>query len=154
MENLSQLDPRWAKMLLGNSTTSTIKRYGCKLTSLAMMAYKKPPEVNEILKKAGAFNVDLISDTRAAKALGMKYDGVLARSALPEKPCIVEVDYNKFLSGKQQHFAVWLGFKNSQGQWMIKDPLSPPNSMNIPLPKKYDIISFRMFHEMKPNPHA
>jgi hypothetical protein len=65
MPYFSQRDPRWARLLLGNSRTTTIGGYGCKLTCLSMMVGVMPDKVNEILKKAGAFfgkNGDLLDD--------------------------------------------------------------------------------------------
>lgn len=43
---LSQRDPRWAKTLLGNSTTSTVGAYGCLVTSMAMLAGLTPDVLN------------------------------------------------------------------------------------------------------------
>ncbi len=50
---LSQRDPRWAKTLLGNSSTSTIGAYGCLVTSMAMLAGLTPDVLNTRMKPRG-----------------------------------------------------------------------------------------------------
>ncbi len=72
-----------------------------------MLVDKEPPEVNEILKKAGAFDKDLIISDKAAKALGLEYTGKeYDINKEPDWfPNIKEVDMSPS-PGKQQHFVV------------------------------------------------
>jgi lysozyme len=111
----SQRDIRWRFKFLGNSW-STIGSYGCKLCSLSMMVNKTPPEVNELLKKGGAFMKDLIIDEVAAKVLGLDYLGkdTNINNEPQFSPTIKEVKFNGY-----QHFVLRL-FEN--GQKSILDP--------------------------------
>ena len=118
----SQRDLRWAWKKLGNSNL-TIYNWGCFLCCLAMIVGKRPDEVNEILKSAGAFNgANIISD-KAAKALGLAYFGKDSNiNSMPQwSPSIKEVDYNKLLGGVQQHFV--LRIIKDDGSRAIIDPL-------------------------------
>lgn len=105
-EIYSQRDPRWKDIKLGFGET-TIGSHGCFLTSLSMMVKQTPDKVNEILKKAGAFNKDLIISERAAEALGLGYDGRDYNiNNMPKySPSIKEVDMSP-APGKQQHFVL------------------------------------------------
>ena len=128
-------------MLLGQSNTSTIGMYGCKLTSLAMLAYITPPEANKKLLDGGAFTGDLISDDKASVALSLPYNGRFAYGAIPDPKgvCMAEVDMSP-APNKQQHFVVWLGFENK-----IIDPWTGTVVKN-----PYTLVSWRMFVEKKP----
>lgn len=105
----SQRDPRWKNVKLGNSKTSTIGQYGCFVTCLSMMVNKRPDEVNEILKKAGAFNGDLLISEKAAEALNLEYKGREYNiNNMPQySPSIKEVRM-----GKSQHFVLRIIDKN------------------------------------------
>ena len=116
----SQNDIRWGWKKLGNSNL-TIYNYGCFLTCLSMMVGKRPDEVNEILKKAGAFSGANIISAKAAKALGLQYLGKETNiNNMPDwSPSIKEVDYNLKLGGVQQHFVLRL---DENGVKSILDP--------------------------------
>lgn len=140
MKYYSQRDPKWANLKLGNSN-STIGRYGCFLTSLAMLAEIPPDQANEKLKKEGAFSKDLIISDKAADALGLEYSPP-ARSAhfVPYYDCIAEVDFNPATAKKEQHFVVYLTDGKIVDPWDLN-----------PKPKKnpYNIISIRLFKKNK-----
>lgn len=140
MKYYSQRDPKWANLKLGNSN-STIGRYGCFLTSLAMLAEIPPDQANEKLKKEGAFSKDLIISDKAADALGLEYSPP-ARSAhfVPYYDCIAEVDFNPATARKEQHFVVYLTDGRIVDPWDLN-----------PKPKKnpYNIISIRLFKKNK-----
>ena len=56
LQILGQRDSRWAHMLLGTATDSTIGNYGCLLTCYAMLAGTDVPTMNELRKQTGGFN--------------------------------------------------------------------------------------------------
>jgi hypothetical protein len=99
----SQRDPRWKNIKLGFGST-TIGSHGCFLTCLSMIVGKRPDEVNEILKKAGAYSRDLMISYKAAEALGLEYNGKETNiSKMPQySPSIKEVTMGK----SSQHFVL------------------------------------------------
>lgn len=119
MQYLNQRDKRWSSIKLGFGT-STIGSHGCFLTCLSMIVDKTPPEVNEILKKAGAFYKDLIISDKAAAALGLRYLGKETDINKPPTwyPSIKEVDMSP-APGKTQHFVLRILF---DGRKRIIDP--------------------------------
>jgi len=132
MEILQQRDPRWANIKLGFGTT-TIGSHGCFLTDLSMMAGITPDKANEILKKAGAFNKDLIISDKAAKALGLEYYPPPRSEAFNcSHTCIAEVDFNPATTTKEQHFVVLQPDGTQLDSWTGKT-------------SKYRIISIRVF---------
>jgi hypothetical protein len=144
MRYYSQRDPRWAKVLLGKSKTTTIGGYGCKLVSLSMIVGMTPPEVNEILKKAGAFfgaSGDLMDDTIAAKALKLEYFGVERNIDKPPSwnPTVKEVDMSP-APGKQQHFVVRTVI---DGKKCIVDPWTG----TVRPIGAYPFVSYRLFKQ-------
>jgi hypothetical protein len=134
----SQRDPKWKDVKLGNGKT-TIGGFGCFVTSLAMLSGKTPPEVNEILKRGGYFQGDLIiSSVKMAQSLGLEYHG---RDNLvnynPKYQTIAEVDMSP-APGKQQHFVV----VNQDGS--ILDPWTGTQR-----PKGvYPLVSYRLFEKV------
>jgi hypothetical protein len=85
-----------------------------------MMVNKTPDVVNDILKKAGAFNGDLIISEKATVALGLKYYGKdININNVPDwSPSIKEVDMSPS-AGKQQHFVLRI---IENGKSFIIDP--------------------------------
>ena len=140
----SQRDYRWRWKRLGNSW-STIGGYGCYLTSLAMMVNKRPDEVNEILKKAGAFDRDLIKQEEAAKALGLLFLGREYNINKEPKfsPTLKEVDMNRWIRGKQQHFVLRI---IEGGRKAIIDPWTGTKQRI----DYYNFVSYRLFKQKLP----
>jgi hypothetical protein len=152
IEPLSQMDPRWKNKPLGQDTL-TIGKYGCLLTSLAMVANyyganETPDALNDKLKAVGGFQGALVIPAVMPAALpGIRYikyvpsenqpapmaeiDASLAAS----KPVIVEVDYSP-APGLQNH---WVVLYAKQGDdYLIRDPWPyPPDSQDVLLTKRY-----------------
>lgn len=138
MTKYSQRDSRWSLVRLGFGKT-TIGTHGCFITCLSMMVDKTPDVVNEILKKAGAFNGDLLISEKAAEALnldyfGKEYDVNKEPNYLPN---IKEVDMSPS-AGKQQHFVV-RAMEN--GKKVIIDPWTGTTQVV----GKYPFVSYRLF---------
>lgn len=57
-ETLGQRDPKWARILLGNSLSSTIGAYGCLVTSMAILAGCTPQQMNDGLRRNGGFQAE------------------------------------------------------------------------------------------------
>jgi GH25 family lysozyme M1 (1,4-beta-N-acetylmuramidase) len=140
----SQTDLRWRFKFLGNSW-STIGSYGCYLTSLSMMVGKRPDEVNEILKKAGAFDKDFIKQEEAAKALGLDFLGreYNINNEPHFTPTIKEVNYNRTGTKFSQHFVLRIIENNIK---YIIDPLGGVKR-NIAY---YPFRSYRLFKKKLP----
>jgi lysozyme len=135
----SQRDIRWRFKFLGNSW-STIGGYGCYLTSLSMMVGKRPDEVNEILKKAGAFDRDFIKQEEAANALGLDF---LGREYNIDKPPNWSPSIKEVKFGKSQHFVLRLV---ENGVKKILDPWDA-NKKRIDF---YPFVSYRKFRKPLP----
>lgn len=130
MIKYSQSDPRWANHKLG-TCNDTIGQSGCFITSLAMLAYKTPLEVNDILLKGNGFvNGCMVNSERASSLLNLSYYGISKTE--PDYPCIAETNF--YAPKVPQHFFIWLG------QGKIIDPLGGKEKDN-----PYPIISFRLF---------
>ena len=138
----SQKDIRWAlkKVGFGNQTFYSV---GCFTTCLAMMVNKRPDEVNEILKKAGAFNGNLIDSPKAAKALGLTYTGKDTNiNNMPNySPCIKEVNYYRSGIKYAQHFV--LRVIGDDGKAFICDPWGGTNRALT----YYPFSSYRLFRK-------
>jgi hypothetical protein len=125
MNHYLQTDPRWANLKYDGE--NTFARYGCFVTSLAMIADKLPTEVAKILKDNDLFTNGYINDsTKAASLLGLIYDG--KSTSKPDYDCICETLY---YGG--QHFFV-----------LLKD-----GTQLDPLGKsiKYPIKTYRLFRK-------
>lgn len=57
-ETLGQRDPKWARILLGNSLSSTLGSYGCLVTSMAVLAGCTPQQMNDALRRNGGFQAE------------------------------------------------------------------------------------------------
>lgn len=145
MKIYSQKNPKWANLKLGNSN-SKIGDYGCFLVSLSMLVEKEPPEVNEILKKAGAFSGDMIISDKAAKALGLEIiktgDPIIPNrdkniNNEPQYTSIKEVDFSP-VAGKQQHFV--LRVVEDGKKWIIDPWTGKKQVIGF-----YPFVSYRLF---------
>lgn len=142
---LYQNDPRWQDKALGFATDpgSTIGKFGCLLTSLAMVANasgadETPDTLNEKMKTAQAFQGPWVRAHQIGAAVpGLRYarnvecrdvpapladiDGSLAAG----RPVIVQVDYSPD-PGVQDH---WIVIYAKQGNdYLIRDPWRGPRS--------------------------
>ncbi|MGH2523634.1 MAG: SH3 domain-containing protein [Anaerolineales bacterium] len=135
---LYQNDERWKDKFLGFDNESTLGKFGCLLTSLAMVsnafgADVTPESLNEKMKAAGAFQGPWVRAFMIGSALpNVKYvKNVESQGDLPApmaevdaylasgKPVIVEVDYAPD-PGIQNH---WIVIYAKQGDdYLIRDP--------------------------------
>lgn len=131
----SQLDNRWANKFIGN-TKLTFGKFGCFLTSIAMLDGRKPPEINKILTDGKAINKDgLLYPDKAAKLLGMTYSYKKTNDIFP---CICETNHFKHLN-IPQHFFIMLDKET------IIDPLG-----GLKINNPYNIVSYRLFTKEVP----
>ena len=145
----SQNDPRWKNKKLGNSKSSTIGRYGCLLTSIAMMDGRPPNVMNSVLKTAGCFTGkygDLLISEKVVKALGWEYYGrEYDINKMPKwTPNIKEVDFSPS-RGKQQHFCLRVTINKKR---KIIDPIDGNiKAINYYQKKsgKTGFVSYRLF---------
>ena len=115
---LSQRDPRWKDVKIGNSTSS-IGSYGCLITSLAMYVGKTPIDVNDILKNGGGYQNDLFvwskctllglnqtyaSPKYTSSAFPKSQIDVLCKSLDAGYPALAEIDFNPATDGEEMHF--------------------------------------------------
>lgn len=130
MKKWKQGDPRWRDLTWGKNLT--MGKYGCLITSLAMLTGILPNLMLNILKKNGCFDRHgLVLHTRTAQVLGLQYLGRGTWKS-PTYPTIFEtLDYYP-----QQHFCVWLPNQN------IIDPLDGKEKRN-----PYHITSWRLYKD-------
>jgi Peptidase_C39 like family len=152
IEPLSQMDPRWKDRPLGQNTV-TIGKYGCLLTSLAMVANyygasETPDSLNDKMKAAGGFQEALVIPAVMPRAVpGTRYVKYVQSENQPAplveidaslaagKPVIVEVDYSP-APGLQNH---WIVLYAKQGDdYLIRDPWPyPAESKDVLLTARY-----------------
>lgn len=134
-------------VLLGFSTSTTIKSHGCAITAIGMLAQIPPDEVNRRLKEVqGYANTNLVLWSKLKEAIpwiefvwrGYGYDDAKVKQAISDQgACLVEVDWDgQPATNKDKHWVLAIG----NGQ--IKDPLTgkiEPFS-KYPLPTGYAII--------------
>lgn len=145
----SQRDKRWSDELLGNSKTTKIGGYGCKVTALTMCfiamgiipASWTPKDLNKKLRKGGAFfgkNGDLLDDAKTAQIFGLSVEQVYDINKEPKEPYTVkEVDMSP-APGKQQHFVFRVNDKT--GKYII-DPWTGTKQRV----GRYPFVSYRIF---------
>ena len=132
MKYYSQKDTKWAKEYIGK-TKYTIGKYGCYITSLAMLLDKTPLQLNNELIRGFCFDhVGLLLNDKAAKLLGRKYSKVKKSTIFP---CIGETDHYKKM-GYPQHFFVLLDNKTR---------IDPLDLAPLPEPNDYNVVSMRIF---------
>ncbi len=148
MFHYSQKDPRWKDKKLG-SCKDTIGQSGCKITALGMFLYKQPDEVNEEMTRDNIY-VDgcLTDDAKIAKYYNMRFDG--RTTVKPKHICIAETNDYKTRYGVPQHFFVFAPKGTlDEDRDMILDPLDEANEIAWK-ENPYHIVSYRLFHEKKP----
>lgn len=148
---LGQRDPKWARVLLGNSQSSTIGGYGCLVTSMAILAGCTPDRINEGLRANGGFQAEprggyityagfttaFEAASRACGARTVRFHHMSTKLAvgqprpfgwletlmdwLKEDHAIVEVDMDIKTTKQEQHFVAALPGK-SAGNIEIIDP--------------------------------
>ena len=139
----SQKDPRWKDVKLGK-TNLTIGKYGCFLTSLAMLEGHSPIIINEMfiinevyvdednIPDKNYLDDYLIDGIRAAKILGRTYQRVTSK---PNILCIAETNFWEG-EGSPQHFFIWC----PEGSHI--DPLTGKRPLH-----NYPVVSWRLFKE-------
>jgi hypothetical protein len=153
---LSQNDPAWKSKHLGFDNSSTIGKWGCLLTCLAMVAdrygYDETPlSLNEKLKGLGpnaGFMGALVIPASLPRVLPrLRFRNYIEchnspapipdidASLAAEMPVIVEVDYSA-APGLQNHWVVL--YQKSGGDYLIRDPWPyPPDANDVPLTVRF-----------------
>lgn len=142
---LSQRDPRWSGLTLGESS-HTIGFQGCTITCIAMFYGLTPDLVNDLLKKADAYypenendpfnpQKDLVWWTKLGQAIPgakfvYKYNQYNNDTVLQNIPCLVEV--NAASIGASRHWVLYIGNHQLIDPW---DGKIKPTST-------YDALSF------------
>ena len=147
MEKYTQRNPKYKYVKLGTCNT-TLWNDGCFVCSLSMLTNKyNPEEVNLLLRNNGGYsNGCMVNSKKAAEILELEYKGITKSKS--ESICIAET--NHFASkGVPQHFFVFApkGTVNDVCD-MILDPLDNPCYWRE---NKYNIVSYRLFAENKPD---
>ena len=135
---LSQRDPAWKDILLGNDDTSTIGRFGCLLTDLVIVSnlygfQETPASLNTKMKAAGGFLGPLIVPRLLPSALpGMRHLNFIQCRDVPAplaeidsamaagRTVIVELDFSP-ARGLQNHWVVIYAAAEG-GDYLIRDP--------------------------------
>ena len=136
-DNLYQNDPQWKDTLLGFSTSVTIGKWGCLLTSATMvvngLGFKETPQtMNEKMRGVGGFNGAAFFPAYVPAAFpGVVYSDYIDCEKVPApldridsalaagKPVIVCVDWNRD-AGIQTHWVVLKEKKNNN--YTMYDP--------------------------------
>jgi len=147
MTPISQRDPKWGNITIGNST-SKISAYGCTITCVAMLADTTPDVVNAFLTAVGGFSVDRIIWTKINETkLGLHfpdmgrqyvYNDVAVREAIEKNGgCLVEVDFDGVVATpSDRHWVLYIGNHQLIDPWT--GTIKPTSS--YPLVKGYAII--------------
>jgi hypothetical protein len=145
----SQLDERWKNKKLGFGKT-TFGSSGCPIVSIANLhkfysdSKLTPLEINEIAKKCGAFNVDMLNFSILAKELGYNYEKWTPSHPLFKKlgqRVIAETNYYSKV-GVPQHFFFYNPATNKRIDPLDKIPSWEDNS--------YPLVSYRIFTKIAP----
>ena len=122
---LSQRDPRWSSVPLGNSKTTTIGSHGCLIVNLGILAGLDPLEVNaRLLSVNGYANTNLVIWAKIKEAIphlefierGYVYNNDKVKQAISDYGgCLVEVDAAKI--GGDKHWVVYIGDKQMIDPW-------------------------------------
>ena len=129
-----QRNPRYKGLKLGDSNTS-MQQYGCFLMSLSYVSGKDPLEVNELLRKNGGYNGDMIVSPKAFELLGLKYIGKFTDiNYMPKQ----ELSIKEVWLGRSKHFVVRI---NKNGKRTIFDPWQ---GKIMPI-NEYKFVSYRVF---------
>lgn len=145
VQPLSQQDPRWKNILLGNDKTSTIGTFGCLVTCLTMVgnaygANETPASLNDKMKSAGGFQGGLVIPAVLPAVVSQVHFNRFQLCENPPAPLsdieatlasggqvIVEVDYSP-AAGLQSHWVILLG--KSGNDYVIQDPWPFPVDAN------------------------
>jgi hypothetical protein len=136
----SQKDPRWASNKVGYGKM-TFSQVGCLLTSVANKLKfdgieMTPLEVNELAKKCGAFNVDMLNMPVLATALGYSYVRQIVK---PAGRHIFETNYYKKVN-TPQHFCLM----SESGKRIDPLDLQPSWEDN-----NYPVVSYRVMTKIE-----
>lgn len=141
VQPLSQMDPRWKDKILGNDKTTTIGKYGCLLTCLAMAAngygaFETPDTLNDKMKAAKGFQGALVvpailpSILPVISFLGFQpcrdYPaplGDIDAALAANRPVVIELDYSP-APGLQSHWVILLDKQDDD--YLIQDPWPYP----------------------------
>lgn len=145
LQPLSQMDFRWKNKQLGADPAVTIGKYGCLLTSMAVVANyygcdETPASLNDHMLKVGGFQGALVIPALISGALpSVRFQKYVQCSSPPapladidaslaaRQPVIVKVDYSK-APGIQDH---WVVLYAKQGNdYLIQDPWPNPPDVN------------------------
>lgn len=152
----NQLDKKWDKYYIGKVKTSSFHNFACFLFCLTYLYSLKigkqisPAVVDKMFIDNDVYVGDLINSEKAARVLGLKYNGIEYNIENPPNwhPSIKQVDYS-IAKGKQTHFVIRTKLN---GVNVILDPLGGvvrsinyyEKKVNDPLWKsKY--FSYRLF---------
>jgi len=127
MTLFSQRDSKWSNKFLGDSSTSTIGRYGCTLTCIAMATDTPPDVANDRLKAVQGFQNDLIYWPRVPLAFpelqfaarSQAYDNDTVKESIQRNGfSLVEVDFDgKIDSPLDMHWVVYTGNQRMLDPW-------------------------------------
>ena len=132
LQALSQRDSRWSNTKLGN-TNLTLGKYGCLVTSLAMLKGTTPDKVNSALVKENGFTREgYLKHSVAEKALDIGNGARKGKNWNPGYDTVAEVSFNG-----AQHFVVW------RTDGTILDPWTGKSESQ----SKYPLVSFRDYHK-------
>lgn len=141
IEPLSQRDPRWADVTLGQDTDhgETIGSFGCLFVDYVVMAQflglddRTLLQVHEHFKQAGSFSAQYLRNGafRIAYPDALDYNGYRVRTDSQMEPVIraylddglpvaARVDFVPETSGREQHWVVLIGYDGDD--YVIADP--------------------------------
>ncbi len=158
----SQRDPRWRNMFIGHSR-STMGRYGCLVTSIAMMVGVTPIEANRRLTQAGligyptcmaclnSFSLRRAFPYVAALHLSPRWSDPVPSQELERLrshlavggPAIIEVDINTRTLPLDQHFVLGVGIEDES--IIIHDPWDGMRRTLVPTYGKDEAIAVWRF---------
>lgn len=112
MLNLSQKDPRWGSLKIGN-TNYTISGYGCFITAVSIVAGIEPPEALKKLRFDGALLIwDSIKNIGLEPLYKGDWDNTKALEYIQANgQCIARVDFDGSDRTDDTHFVVLIGNK-------------------------------------------
>jgi len=154
MITYSQNDIRWKNVLLGNSSTSTLGRFGCAVTCIAIIVGETPDLVNQKLKNAGCFDVDLLYFDRVPNAYpqlqfvqSAPYDNnVVLNTIAKNNFCIVEVDFDGIIATPaDHHFVVYIG------NHLLIDPWDGAVKQTSAYPIQQNMVVYNLIQVTPPN---
>lgn len=130
---LSQRDPKWASIILGNNTQAkyNIGNFGCLITSLSMYLNTTPNKINETLKQGrdkdngfanGSGNFIWGKSTLLGlgeQFLSTRYNGPVTQAGIDKikglldngYPLLCEIDFNPSTTDEEQHFVLLTGYE-------------------------------------------